>query len=242
MELHTDCCWPEKSVAACLRADADGDTVHQSTAGCQAWNADLAKLLLQCGPEMTKGRFMAIISTWSPVEPNASWGLLGELLLALKRGEKVRDRDKTLVTGVCQIHPANNFPAPSTRSPFRQISICARNDPAGPHRQSRSGPLIKMKWAADPMMPFRRVEHCLWDLYLTDQQVQNEKKSTFPLRRFFCPSLLPFRAYLYLKKKEEKEEISLCGLTTRTKVKIKSKGTMLSAEQKKKQNWGLTGV
>lgn len=70
-------------------------------------------------------------------------------------------RDKTLVTGGGQIHPANNFstPAPSTRSPFSQISICGRNDPTGPHSQSGSGPLIKMKWAADPMMPFRRVEH-----------------------------------------------------------------------------------
>lgn len=70
-------------------------------------------------------------------------------------------RDMTLVTGECQIHPANNFPtpAPSMRGPFSQTSICGSNDPAGPHSQSRSGPLIKMKWAANPMMPFRQVEH-----------------------------------------------------------------------------------
>lgn len=56
-------CWPENSVAACWRADAAGDTVHPSTGGCQGWNADLAKLLLQGGSEMTKGSFLAIIPT-----------------------------------------------------------------------------------------------------------------------------------------------------------------------------------
>lgn len=40
-------------------------------------------------PTMEKGRWKAIISTWSPVEPNASWELLGGQLLALNRGRKM---------------------------------------------------------------------------------------------------------------------------------------------------------
>lgn len=41
-----------------------------------------------------------------------------------------------------------------------QISIYGSNEPASvPCGQSRCRPLIKMKWAADPMVPFRRVEH-----------------------------------------------------------------------------------
>lgn len=45
VELYIDCCRPENPVAAvCLRADAVGDTVHQSTTCCQGWNRDLAKL------------------------------------------------------------------------------------------------------------------------------------------------------------------------------------------------------
>lgn len=63
--------------------------------------------------------------------------------------------------------------APALRG---QTSICGRNDPASrPCGQSRSW-LIKMKWAADPRVPFRRVEHWPWDLYLIDQPVWGEKK------------------------------------------------------------------
>lgn len=40
-------------------------------------------------PTMEKSRWKAIISTWSPVEPNASWELLGGQLLALNRGRKM---------------------------------------------------------------------------------------------------------------------------------------------------------
>lgn len=48
VELYIYCCWPENSVAtACLRADAGGDIIHQSTMCCQGWNTDLAKLVLQ---------------------------------------------------------------------------------------------------------------------------------------------------------------------------------------------------
>lgn len=66
--------------------------------------------------------------------------------------------------------------APALRG---QISICGRNDPASrPCGRSRSW-LIKMKWAADPRVPFRRVEHWPWDLYLIDQPVWGEKKVLF---------------------------------------------------------------
>lgn len=41
-----------------------------------------------------------------------------------------------------------------------QISIYGSNETAsGPCGQSRGRPVIKMKWAADPTVPFRRVEH-----------------------------------------------------------------------------------
>lgn len=83
------------------------------------------------------------------------------------------------VAGKCQLRPTNNLHPQliPNLSPCSQISICGSNDPAsGPCGQSRSRPVIKMKWAADPSVPFRRVEHWPRDLYLIDQPVQREKK------------------------------------------------------------------
>lgn len=42
-----------------------------------------------------------------------------------------------------------------------------------------------MKWAADPMVPFRRAEHWPPDLYLIDQPVQEGKKDPLLQRGLF---------------------------------------------------------
>lgn len=50
VELYIDSCRPESSAAtACLRTDAAGDNVHQSTMWCQGGNTELAELMLRGG-------------------------------------------------------------------------------------------------------------------------------------------------------------------------------------------------
>lgn len=50
VELYIDSCRPESSAAtACLRTDAAGDNVHQSTMWCQGWDTVLAELMLRGG-------------------------------------------------------------------------------------------------------------------------------------------------------------------------------------------------
>lgn len=93
------------------------------------------------------------------------------------------------------------LPARPALSPYSQISICARNELAsGPCGQSRGRPVIKMKWAVHPMVPFRRLEHWPWDLYLIDQPVQ-EKTSFTPERPVPDSTAQCWRTTLYKKKK-----------------------------------------
>lgn len=82
-------------------------------------------------------------------------------------------------------HQQRPSPALLSLSPCSRISICGGNDPAsGPCGQGTSR-LIKMKWAADPMVPFRRAEHWPPDLYLIDQPVQEGKKDPLLQRGLF---------------------------------------------------------
>lgn len=123
-------------------------------------------------------------------------GHLGHQLLALRKGRKKniqwerkgRDGmrwdtgDNRALTPPRQQRPSQ---AHLSLSPCSRISICGGNDPAsGPcgHGTSR---LIKMKWAADPMVPFRRAEHWPPDLYLIDQPVQEGKKDPLLQRGLF---------------------------------------------------------
>lgn len=60
--------------------------------------------------------------------------------------------------------------------------------------------VIKMKWAVDPMVPFRRVEHWPQDLYLIDQQF-SEKKSSLPPERPLLHSIALVQRKMSLWKK-----------------------------------------
>lgn len=83
-----------------------------------------------------------------------------------------------------------------------------------------------MKWAADPMVPFRRVEHWPRDLYLIDQPVQREKVPF--LQRGLLPTpLLYFRANVFVKK--ERNGFKLPPLAT-SRV-----GIIVRSEDKKKE-------
>lgn len=90
---------------------------------------------------------------------------MGHQLLAFRKcTKKSCGREREEVRLESQERPSVNAALEtisiSVSAPCSQISICGSNDPAsGPCGQSRSRPVIKMKWAADPMVPFRRVEH-----------------------------------------------------------------------------------
>lgn len=132
------------------------------------------------------------------------------------------------VAGKCQLRPTNNLHPQliPNLSPCSQISICGSNDPAsGPCGQSRSRPVIKMKWAADPSVPFRRVEHWPRDLYLIDQPVQREKKVPFLQRGLLPTPLLYFRANVFREKK--KRDRLACFFTSCV-------GIILSSEHEKR--------
>lgn len=150
------------------------------------------------------------MSTWSPFEPKGLWEIwetscwysekAGENLVG-EKGERWDTRDMRV-----SHRPTNNLhsgpPAHPSLSPWSQISICGSNDPASrPCGQSRSRPVIKMKWAADPMVPFRRVEHWPRDLYLIDQPVQREK-SCFPPERPVPHSTALFQSKCLCEKRK----------------------------------------
>lgn len=91
-------------------------------------------------------------------------GDLGHQLLAFRKGRKTSngrekgEKGRRQDTGHGRVstlpHQPSPPPAHLSLSPCSQISICGSNDPAsGPCGQSRSR-LIKMKWAADPMVLF----------------------------------------------------------------------------------------
>lgn len=137
-------------------------------------------------------------------------GDLGHQLLAFKKGretssgrekgEKGRRQDTSHGRVSTPPHQPSPPQAHLSLSPCSQISICGSNDPAsGPCGQSRSR-LIKMKWAADPMVLFRRVEHWPQDLYLIDQPVQEGKKSSFPSERLVPHSITLFQSKCLCEK------------------------------------------
>lgn len=137
-----------------------------------------------------------------PFRTRRFMGDLGHQLLAFRKGRKknlLGEKGRRQGTGDSRAStpPYQQSPSPAhpPLSPGNQICICGSNDPAsGPCGQSRSRPVIKMKWAADPMVPFRRVEHWPRDLYLIDQPVQREK-SSFPPE-----SLVPHSTALFQSK------------------------------------------
>lgn len=92
---------------------------------CQGWKAELAELRAARWPETEEGRWKAVISTWAPAQ-TASWEPSGgqRRLKDVYRGGG-KTGDKTLVIGVCQMHPANNFPSPAlpARSLFVLVTI-----------------------------------------------------------------------------------------------------------------------
>lgn len=105
-----------------------------------------------------------------PFHPERFMGDLGDQLLAFRKGKikiswerKEGDQTPAIVGVEYPLNPNNLHPRPPAHpslSLCSKISICCSNKPAsGPCGQSRSRPVIKMKWAVDPMVPFRRVEH-----------------------------------------------------------------------------------
>lgn len=176
------------------RTDAVGDIVHQSASvmprpECQR---GAGRGVDPGWQEMEEGRWYSIIATWSPpFEPKGLWGFWETRCWhsekAKSRGKESGDETLEISEEECQCCPPSNLhpwpPAHPSLRPCSHISICGSNEPAsGPCGQSRSRPVIKMKWAVDPTVPFRRVEHWPRDLYLIDQPVQTEK-SSFPPER-----------------------------------------------------------
>lgn len=124
-----------------------------------------------------------------------------ENLAGGKRGEMRHPRYESVNAARPTISIPDRRLIPSLGA-WSQISICGSNDPAPrPCGQSRSRPVIKMKWAADPMVPFRRVEHWPRDLYLIDQPVQREK-SSFPPERPVPHSTALFQSKCLCEKRK----------------------------------------
>lgn len=98
--------------------------------------------------------------------------------------------------------------------------------------RAEARPVIKMKWAADPMVPFRQVEHWPRDLYLIDQPVQREKK--FLSSREACS---PLHCSISEQMKKERNALKLCWLFFLTGCG----GIILSSEDKRETSnsvWG----
>lgn len=70
------------------------------------------------------------------------------------------------------------------------------------------------------MMPFRRVEHWLWDLYLIDQQVQKGKNVPILLRGIRACRHDSISEHIFIQKKGGKNKPVLFNYTDqRTKIK-----------------------
>lgn len=173
---------------------------------CQGWNArvELARVVLQ-GDRRAGGSLLCLPD---PLSNQKVYGGFGRPAVGIQKRKIMWERngrDETPEIWECQRGPTNNIhprpPANPSLSPGSQISICGSNDPAsGPCGQRRSRPVIKMKWAAFPMVPFRRLQHWPRDLYLIDQPVKREK-SSFPLERPVPHSASLFQSKCLKKKR-----------------------------------------
>lgn len=135
---------------------------------CQGWNArvELATTALLGGRRWRRAG-ASLLCLPDPLLNQKVYGGFGTPAVGIqKRQNKIRwgrkGADEALEIGEaeCQCCPTTNpppwTPAHPHPSPCSQISICGSNDPAsGPCGQSRGRPVIKMKWAADPMVPFQ---------------------------------------------------------------------------------------
>ena len=145
------------------------------------------------------------MSTWSTFEPKGLRGIWDTSCWhSGRRGKKVpwerKGWDETLAIGECQLRPTNKSPSSVPAHAARSLFVAVMILHQVPAVRAEARPVIKMKWAADPMVPFRRVEHWPRDLYLIDQPVQREKKSSFPPER-----LVPHSTALFQSEWKKKE-------------------------------------
>lgn len=174
---------------------------------CQDWNArvELAQVVLQGGrrKRTAGGNQFSLPDALSTKKVYEGFGRPAVGIQERHWGTHVGEKGEIWDTREeSQCRPTNNLhprlPVHPSLCPGSHISICGSNDPAsGPHGQSRT--VIKMNEAADPMVPFRRVEHWPRDLYLIDQPVQREK-SSFPPERHVPHSIALFQSKCLCEK------------------------------------------
>lgn len=97
-----------------------------------------------------------------------------------------------------------------------------------------------MKWAADPMMPFRRVEHWLWDLYLIDQQVQNGEKMYLSSGEVFLPAATTlFQSLSLFNRKEQNKTVLFNYTNQRIQNKIKGLYSLWFFAKGRRKYWAM---
>lgn len=110
-----------------------------------------------------------------------------EISRGIKGGDQIPAIGETVSSPPYQQSPSPTASSSQSQPATGSLFVVSNEPTSGPCGPSRSRPVIKMKCAADPTVPFRKEEHWPQDLYLIDPPGSERKK--FTSSREACPSL-----------------------------------------------------